>query len=226
VTNRPSVRVPQRAMPAMNFLASLDAQTRDAMVGILNEKPVTTSLQALRERLSDLLNSAPVPTKMAREVVAEFFGLASAANDHDWDFKAVAEVVSETEGLEIGAGTREEFADFLYRCLSSVAVKTLGKATDLAHEHPKRMHTARIITDLTPIFDSPEQEPLGGLVMHRLRIDCFTSNRADEVLEIALTTSQLAELSDTIVRAQKKAASLDQVLGRLSLSAFSTSEDH
>lgn len=226
MTDRPPIRVPSRAVPTLDFLASLSDQDQDSIAEALAGRPVPVSVKALRKRIVPHLGATSDPEKMARDVVGELFGIASVAADHGWDFQAVSVVVAETDGVSVPEGQRAAFADFLHRCLTSVTVKTLGKAAGLAREHSRRLHTVRVVTDLTPIFDAPDEEPVGGLVMHRLRMDCFTDSESDDVVEVALTTEQLEELAGVITRAQQKASSLDAVLGRLSLSALSPIGEH
>ncbi|GAA2127560.1 hypothetical protein [Nocardioides bigeumensis] len=223
MVERVGVRVPARAVPTINFLVSLNADARAAVQRVLHGKPVTVSMHALKVEIAEALGNAPESTKWANEVLGELFGLAAVAKAHDWGLEAVADGVSRADGVDVDDEQRGGFVAFLHGALDSPAVKTLGKAADLVTEHSRRLHLARFVTDLVPIFDDPDEEPLGAVVVHRLRLDCFAER--DEVVEVAMTTSQLSELLEAITRAQQKAASLEAMLGRLSMSAFDTSED-
>lgn len=219
MTEKPPIRVPSRALPTMNRLVSLDEEGRKALHSALVSEPMPISIEALRERLATVLGEDG--PRAARDLVGELFGLANVAQTHGYDLEGVAESVAETPGLNLAGPERESFAAFFGGLLRSSAVSTLGKAASLAGEHERLFHSVRVVTDVTPIFDEPDEDPIGGLVMHRLRISYWGTAHEDEV-EIALNTAQLSELAAAVSRAETKAASINNVLGRLSLPSFDT----
>lgn len=224
MTERLPIRVPARSMPTMNLLASMEPSARERLLSAFTSEPIPTSVTDLRRRIEEALPESDEPSLQARGVVAELFGLNSLATSHDYALSAIAEVIAETEGLEL-SGSQEEFAEFFASLLGAPAVRTISKAAALANEHERLLRSMRIVTDWTPIFDEPSSDPVGGIVMHRLRLTYWNNTDDEEETEIALTTSQLQELAAVAQRAEEKAATVHRLLGKLSLTEFGTEDD-
>lgn len=221
MSEKPRIRVPARALPTMTFLAELAVGEREALLRAFQETP--TSAEGLRTRIADALH-LDHSDSLPREIVSELFGLASLAESHSYSSESVGEVVAESPGLELDEGAQESFAHLFSELLASPAVRTLGKAADLAGEHHQVMHTVRVVTDVTPVFDSPDKEPVGGLVMHRLRVAYWEGSKLAHT-EIAMTPAQLDEMSDALNRAKQKSTSIQAMLGRFALPYFVTEAD-
>lgn len=225
MSDKPRVRVPQRALPTMLLLESLPPERKQTVETAMSQEPATASVSALRKRVAAALGGDD-QDDAAREVLGELFGLAALAATHGYSPQAVADSLVETPSLELAdAARRSGFASFLAALLGSDAIRTLGKAADLAGEHDRVFHTGRIITDLTPIFGDPVDEPVGAVLTHRLRVSYFGSNSRVEELELAFSSEQLEDLENMIRRARSKAASLEALLERVSLPTYDTHDE-
>jgi hypothetical protein len=144
----------------------------------------------------------------------------SVAESHQYSLLDVAQSVATSPALKIEDEEEQtRFSALLASLLSSSAVRTLGRAAALAAERERVLHALRIVSDITPVFEDPDSEPVGVLLTHRLRLTYWDGGILDDV-EIALTTSQLDELQNAIERANAKAESMRSMLGRLPLVAF------
>lgn len=90
--------------------------------------------------------------------------------------------------------------------LSTRAVKTATKATDLAYDYANLFNAARIISDIRPVFSDDEDvsEIIGAVVSYTLRLT-FDSRNENHSLSIALDEDDVRELLDECERALKKA---------------------
>jgi hypothetical protein len=123
--------------------------------------------------------------------------------------------------IDIAKPKQAKFRKRLASAMSSESVVGLAKAVDLAYEYDHVFHTARILTDVRPIFGDEAADVLGGVVTHTLRLDHFSRGRI-ETFSIALTESELLELEAAVNRAKEKTASTMELLAKASLVRFET----
>ena len=219
----PSVKVPDRAIPIMRRLVRLDPEQRARVGETLEEPSRVSSVAVLRSRLAAALGDDDDSDREARALVGELFGLASLATSHGYSHRGVADAIAATERLELPAEAREDFAEFFAGLLDSRVVATLGKAADLALEYERVLHTARIVSEIVPVFDEPNADPVGSIVMNRMRLTFWRNGRVED-FELALTASQLDELETLVARAKTKATSLEGLLDRVLLPRFEMDE--
>lgn len=221
VVDRPDVRIPTRAVPTMRLLASLDETQQGNLEAAFSQTPASSSVDELRTRVRAVLD-ADEPDETAGRIVGEVFGLASLAVSHNYSMQGLAESVAAAPQLDLEDDNRASFAEFFRRLLVSPAVKTIGKATDLAGEYERTAHTVRVVAELVPVFDEPDNEPVGAVLMHRLRLTYWKNAKVEEI-DIAFDSDQLKELGKAVARAEAKARSLEQMLVRIDLPSFQMS---
>lgn len=98
-------------------------------------------------------------------------------------------------------------------------VAILEKARRLQYAYEHVLKSARVLTDVRPVFDDDADEMLGGIVTHSLVVE-YTENRTLKRAHFALDTSDVVRLKLQCERAERKAATaetvLKSVLGRAS----------
>jgi len=90
-------------------------------------------------------------------------------------------------------------------------VAILEKARVLQYSHQNTLRDARILTDVRPVFDHDAGEILGGLVVHRLVIQ-YTENGVRKRMHFALDADDVQRLKSQCERAERKAATAEEVL--------------
>lgn len=85
------------------------------------------------------------------------------------------------------------------------------KAIDLAFEHTNLLQSAKIITDIRPIFDHGDNNIMGAVISHTLRIR-YDSASGDNSISIAMDEADVRSLLEACTRAIAKAATAKQHL--------------
>ena len=84
-------------------------------------------------------------------------------------------------------------------------------ARDIQHEYADVFHTARVLTDLRPLFNSSGAEIDGMMVVHNLEIEYFHGKEYKNMF-FALDDADLTKLRKALDRAEAKSATLEQVI--------------
>jgi len=85
----------------------------------------------------------------------------------------------------------------------------------LEHEHV--WHSARVLTDLRPVFGAdPKQAPAAAVIIHNLKI-AHQAGREIREFFVALDNQDLRKLQEVLERAVKKEASLSSVAEKAGL---------
>ncbi len=89
--------------------------------------------------------------------------------------------------------------------LSLVVVRLVAGALDLAVEYPNLLRTARILTDIRPIFSEDQKAIEGAVVSHTLRIR-YDNTLGPHELFLCIDDADITNLAQQCDRARRKAA--------------------
>lgn len=113
--------------------------------------------------------------------------------------------------LALSAQQRVEFENRLQRLLRIKTVALTSKARRLELEYPKTFHDAIILTDMRPVFEKPEERPVGCAISHTLRITYHEDGEHKE-FHVVLDSDDLETLKKVLQRAETKASSVKSLL--------------
>jgi hypothetical protein len=108
--------------------------------------------------------------------------------------------------LEEWRKTAPEVATFLEQLNPEHPLNIRRKAEQLAHLHQNVLTSARLITDVRPVFDVPAQRILEALVFHTLFIEYSDGGQESKRIAFALDADDVAQLRHLCDRAELKAA--------------------
>ena len=97
----------------------------------------------------------------------------------------------------------------IFELRRSLSVTT--KALDVLTSHDRVFYTARILTDLRPVFDESGDLIEAAVIVHNLRIH-YGQDDDHRDFYVALDTRDIQSLRDVLDRADKKARSLEELL--------------
>jgi len=212
-----ALRVPERHYDALVALLQLPESSWESLLASLRDWPPSLSVRGLAELVAPKLN---LPEDIARDGIRMLGSLYSARVRGNAAIEAFVEDVCRAAQ----ASDRTEFRapaeswTRFKRALASVLSleQTLGvrsKAFDLQLEHPRTLCTARILTDVRPVFGTdPTQPPPAVFVSHTLRIAYHEGDSLKEFF-VALDSADLRELKGLIERASLKEANLRRFFG-------------
>jgi hypothetical protein len=152
-----------------------------------------------------------VPGLSAEDAVELMTALLGAGSYHsssgDSTDRFAADVASSSD-LKLEPDERSALKSRLTALLSVPSVAASTKALDLQSEHERLFHSARILTDLRPVFGNEEvTSPTATLITHMLKLE-YHEESGHEALYVALDDGDIEQLIQVLMRAQQKSQSL------------------
>ena len=98
----------------------------------------------------------------------------------------------------------KELGRHLIELFSISNIFTVSKALELAYDYTNLLQSAKILTDVRPVFNSDASEIQGAIVSYTLRIS-YDSREGDKNLSIACDTQDVQKLLEKCQRALDKA---------------------
>ena len=99
-----------------------------------------------------------------------------------------------------------------------------SKASAIQREHPNVLMSARVLTDMRPVFGDGPESLQGGIVIHSLKHTSIHSNQVQELF-FALDDDDLVMLQKTIARAEAKSRTLRSFLENSGLPNMEPTQD-
>ena len=113
--------------------------------------------------------------------------------------------------LALSEDEKVEFERRLDRLLRINAVSVAAKVQRLRLDYSNIFEDAKILTDVRPIFDKPENRPIGCAIAHVLRIT-YHEGGGHKEFYVALDADDIQSVKKVLERAEAKASSLKSVL--------------
>ncbi|SIN72283.1 hypothetical protein SAMN05444166_0435 [Singulisphaera sp. GP187] len=145
-----------------------------------------------------LLSFASLRRRRGLEVDDVLSGLKAALRD------------SGTEVAAAWEGTEAAFR----RLLSSGRIATIAKALDLSYDYENLVQSARIVTDVRPVFDDELSRIDGAVVSFTLRLK-YVSLEGDNGISLAMDKGDVEMLLRECERALQKATLATETLSKL-----------
>lgn len=111
---------------------------------------------------------------------------------------------------------------FEKRLVAFLSIETLilsARALDVQHEYEHVFQSARILTDLRPIFNAAGSDLQGAIIVHNLKITYYAMGEYREAF-FALDNSDLITLRKILERAETKTTSLEALATKADVPYF------
>jgi len=169
------------------------------------------------ERSPDSIPSVPSLSPEDAELVKESLDAMYAVRAyHDVSLEDFVADISEAFKFnkELATDKEPDFRKRLSRFLDIAPLRVTAKATLLHGEYEHGFCTARILTDIRPIYDNGAKgPPSGAIIMHNLKISYHEGPNGDlSEIYLAMGSDDIAELQRVLDRATDKATSLRTML--------------
>ncbi len=182
-------------------------------------------------RVKDVTNAVikDVPTlnrSDAESILRTLFSLYAFIADEE---TPLSEHLSELTSAMQASGRKEltlseeekvEFEQRLRKLLSVKTVLISSKVERLRLDYPNTLHDAKILSDIRPIFDNPNEPPVGCAIAHTLEIEYHESGEHKEFY-VVLDDDDLQKMKRIVQRAETKSASLKTLLKSAGLTDLS-----
>ncbi|MBL7988360.1 MAG: hypothetical protein JNJ94_09890 [Chlorobi bacterium] len=221
------IRIPPSTKRGLLKALQLDDAAFEAFVSAVNSVPMSLMDRDFPEQLSAKIQEMGVlslsPTVCA-DILTTMLSLYRFRSEEECSVDDMAARI--IASIEPSADTNSTYNEVIERLKSGLDSKLKGhllrllsirpfenwaKADTLLHEHGHIFHTARILTDIRPVFDETAEELVGAVIVHMLKIR-HSENREIKEFYVALDTQDIDDLRNTLDRASKKAERLKAML--------------
>lgn len=216
------LKIPDRYQPGIRAILALDDATVDRLVQALG---TASHIASLSDVSSSILSDIPgLPASDLDAILSTLRALYSLRSRMELSPDDLADAISQAiprEGLE-GYETPPSGTECTKNRLGKLlGVEPLGiaiKSQELSVDHERRFCSARILTDIRPVFGaSPSERPVHAIVTHMLKIDYHEGDALKEIF-VALGKEDIEDLRRTLDRAEMKAESLIALLESVAIS--------
>lgn len=180
--------------------------------------PVNAMIRAVRAALDTTSESAG-------RLVVTLLSVAVQVEPPEWPVERIIDEVARSPDLDIADSDRTRLADLLGRLVTLPALVSSAKASDVIIEHEHLFTSARVLTDIRPVFVGPATEqPTGAVIVHMLKIEHATGDEVNSFF-VALDDEDLRTLGSVIERALAKSKSIGAVLDNGGLAHYRMEEN-
>jgi hypothetical protein len=133
----------------------------------------------------------------------------------------IGDQLSQSRDLDLEDHERAQLHARAAALLATSVFSSSGVATDLQTQNPRNYQSARIVTDLRPVFeDNVTIEPKGAVIVETLQIQTWTREGVSEQIFVSMDEHDLRQLKRTVERALEKTETLRRFLAEKSLAYF------
>lgn len=205
-------------------LAELNDEQVESLARTLSSAPVLISRDALLEKIPQVEG---IPLPVQRSIVSALIYLNGYLATEEYDLPDfVRDVCSSIDVYGHKASELNAISSALLKLLSVESLQLRAKAVDLELDHARLFQSARILTDVRPVFGLEDASKVeGGLVSHTLKITYFEGEETKEFF-VALDEYDLGQLEDALQRAFQKSKVLRGLMkDQLNIKDFSPESD-
>ena len=133
----------------------------------------------------------------------------------------IAERLSQSSDLDLDPTSRANLRSRAAAILATPVYETTAVATDLQTQNGRNYQSARIVTDVRPIFQEDiDHPPTGAVLVETLQIQTWTRDGGSELIFVSMDETDLKQLKLTIDRALHKTETLKTFINEKGLSYF------
>ena len=212
----PSITIPESAYPAIQDLVRLSQDDFEALVKALSDATPAISPGRFWRHVAQ--RAPQIAEAKTESIVTQLFTLDYVRDDLGLSTEEFAKIMSDTAASaksdkfpfsEDDKATLETRLTKIFELRRSLSLTT--KALDVLTSHDRVFYTARILTDLRPVFDGSGDLIEAAVIVHNLRIH-YGQDDDHRDFYVALDTRDIQSLRDVLDRAEKKSQSLQELL--------------
>jgi hypothetical protein len=204
-----ALQIPEIVIDAIRQLLKYDDQKSEILLKLLKSSPPALLPMNLAKQFA---SEGGISVREATSVVRSLMSLFSIRVERRVPMDQFLGELYDSIQLAGIKPTEEEWLNlkrFLLEVLNLTgAVEITSRAWDILLGNERNFIAGKIFTDLRPIFKAdPGEPPVGAVIVHTLKVEVNKDNKRREIF-IALDSSDLQKLGQTIERAKIKEASL------------------
>ncbi|MCW3000539.1 MAG: hypothetical protein JWN65_4088 [Solirubrobacterales bacterium] len=215
--------VPQRFVPGFLVIRSLGKDDAGKLIDGLGEVGRFLPFTKLASEVEELLPEAQ--QESAADVVNSLISLrAQLRGGSEASPAEVAESVVYSDSImPEDEEERDQLVDRITKLLTSAAIVTTADAADILVQHERPYRSARIFTDIRPVFDEDAANPpAGAVIVQTLSIDFWTRTGGRDTVTFGLDEADLEDLKRAVDRAITKTQTVRSFLSGAGVEPFNS----
>jgi hypothetical protein len=211
-----TLRITNDTKEALSALAKLSDDAVSEIAARLNETPfqVFPVAEAI-QRVEKVKNSSPEDAKAITELLLSLWYSQGTRKRSRQDIatELAGEFAKTDDAKGFSAADVERLRRHLEKLLDNDKLLNAQNASSLLLDYERVFSVARVLSDIRPVFEGPNAERVfGGLVVHTLRVSYYKADGTTDEFYVAMDDDDIAQLSDTLIRAKAKSQQLKKVL--------------
>ena len=201
--------LPDALKGSLRLVLSLDDNQIDELVKLYENSKPALSAKEYADRISDNVKSLPASDayRITRGLLA--FYQVKIGRDLSGFIDQVSSATGEDDTPVFGEGEREVFKHNIEPLLSlHNSLEITAKSNNVYAEHDHVFCSARIMTDMRPVFDESDDFNLSAVgIVHTIKIE-YHRNGDHNSFFVAMDHSDLKEMQKLLNREEQKTAKL------------------
>lgn len=212
------INIPESAHPAIRSLVLLSAEDFKTFLKALEQAKPAARPYLFWKQVAK--NAPSIPASTIKAIANELFSMTSAIEnssipaDDFAKFVAATAFSEQSEDLPISEADRDVLKDrltTLFKLKSSLGLT--AKASDLLTDAQHVFYTAKILTDVRPIFNEEGTVIEAAVIIHNLALH-YGDSQDHKDFYLTLDSNDVETLRNVLDRADEKAQALQSLLKR------------
>lgn len=209
------LKIPDPVVEGLAVIAALNDESYKELLTALHQVP----LKIRPNRIFDdsnfkLATISEDDTRAIRDAVASLY-VARINNKEVSVSEFASDIIEALKRTKVEWATEESLKEIRERLVEVLSVETISlvaKAHDVIMEHAQTYSSARVISDIRPVFGKNTQEGAeAAVIVHMLNIGYFQSGERREFV-VALDTKDVKKLAETLRQAEETTKSLEAIV--------------
>jgi hypothetical protein len=216
------IRIPKSGHIAFRKLVDLPASDFEAMLEAVSQTAPAATPDLFWKHVAKGVPNIPETT--IENIIDELFSLNYTRESLSASAEEFAKMVTEAVVAQspkkspIGPEEKDVLLLRLTQLLEwKASLSVTSKALEILTDAERVFYSAKVLTDVRPIFDDEGRNVQAAVIIHNLRIHYGKDSEHHDFF-VALDTNDIKELQSVLERADKKAESLEALLGRAKVS--------
>jgi hypothetical protein len=221
-----SINIPKSAYQAIQSLTRLKPSDFEALLEALSKATPALGRGNFWSHVAPLVPQ--IKADEVKAIVNEILDMSEGMDILDMGVDEFATAIAEssvaTNELKLSQADEQLLRErlikvFVGRKGLSITLKAMGVMVD----QERTFYSARILTDVRPVFDEKGETVDAAVIVHNLRIH-YGQDSEHKDFYVSLDTSDIADIREALDRADAKAKSLEGILKRSGVSFLDADE--
>lgn len=209
------IEIPESGHAAFRAVLTMSDSAFEALLRGISEVPPAATKSIFAEAVA---SKSELPRETVEPIVNELFPLNEAPSSWELSIADFATMIAQAtfEQTPKGSSLTEEQRDLLASRLAqllqhSAPIRISSKAEDILTDTERVFYSAKVLTDVRPVFDEEGKRVQAAVLLHNLRIH-FGQENDHRNFFVTLDTGDIKLLRDVLDRADQKAEALEALL--------------